>query len=329
MPHRGEGSLCGQVPSCRAADNDDKVRITSVLCNVLLDPPERALDVDQVLGKRQALVEGGPRVDGIVDRHADAVPLGQRATQCGSVDVLRPRVPPPAVDIDHHRSQPPPRSFLPFLLLLLLPLCHCRRRRGVHIQVLVLFVGRMSVPDFVQRGVWDVCFHFDPRRDQRVREGSIRTHLPRQEGREVRSFRHGVCDGCGKGEAFHAAADGGRGQKGTHKPQNAPPQPHQRTLSHQRGRQVCVCPQCVCGSAQSGRDKGGQLRPDQRDPEGQKHIRTLGDGVKHSSQDPARQCCQSPCCRNSHHLSHHPPTPRPRLPETIHTREVCPISAYY
>ena len=94
---RGEGGQGGQVSACGAAGEHDVRRVAAVLLDVLLDPGDRLLHVDD-LGR-----EGVARSEPVVDRHADPAALRHPLHQGDALLVLRAERPSSAVDLDQHR----------------------------------------------------------------------------------------------------------------------------------------------------------------------------------------------------------------------------------
>lgn len=72
---RGKGGQRRQVAACRSAGDCDEVGVPAVVGDVLLDPRQRPLDVDDVRGP------GVARADPVVDRYANPSALGHVAQQ--------------------------------------------------------------------------------------------------------------------------------------------------------------------------------------------------------------------------------------------------------
>src|SRR5439155_15490402 len=69
----GQRGQRAQVSARRAAGDRDELRVTAVVGDVLLDPGQRALDVDDVVGP------GVSGTDAVVDRHAHPAAVGEMA----------------------------------------------------------------------------------------------------------------------------------------------------------------------------------------------------------------------------------------------------------
>ena len=108
---RGEG---GEVAAGRAAGDRDVRRVAAVVGDVLLDPRDRLLDVDDVGGERVA------RGEAVVDRDAHPALGGQVVHQREALLVLVADRPGAAVDLQQHRRAAVGHARRPA----------CRRRAG-------------------------------------------------------------------------------------------------------------------------------------------------------------------------------------------------------
>lgn len=91
----------------RAAGDRNEVRVTAERADVLLDPRQRPLDVDDVVRP------GVQRADAIVQRHADPASVGQAVHQWVGLGAAPPEYPCTARDLHHHRRFPVARQVNP------------------------------------------------------------------------------------------------------------------------------------------------------------------------------------------------------------------------
>ena len=94
---RGEPHHRGEVAAGRAAGDDDVVGVAAVLGDVLADPRERALAVDEVVGPRRLGREA------VVDRDADPAARREVVHERQALLVLVADHPAAAVDLEQHR----------------------------------------------------------------------------------------------------------------------------------------------------------------------------------------------------------------------------------
>ena len=98
-PIRGETDHCGQVATGRAARHHDVCRIAAILADVLADPLQRQLAVNEVIRPRRLGRQS------VVDRHTNPAAVREVMHQRPALLFLAPDHPSAAVDLQQYRRR--------------------------------------------------------------------------------------------------------------------------------------------------------------------------------------------------------------------------------